>query len=306
MLTGKQPRIPCNLCAADDPTLRYQVNGWDIVRCCHCTLAYVSPLPDEAFLRNYYDQDFYQGAHKPAAYEDYLRDKDFHMQQFRDYWPLVCREIAEPGRVLDVGCAMGFFLEMARAEGWEAYGIDLSDFAASWARREMGLDVRTGTLLDVHFPSGYFDVVTMWSTVEHLVDPLATLVEAARVLRPGGLILITTGEVDGVLDNLSRGLCYWYEPPAHLYYFSIHALRAMLCKAGFDPVRVQGIELDPCMVAPFKRPILRPLNKWLPVNLRRWLRLSYRAGRYALEWLELAEPERIGNLMVALGRKPRE
>ena len=296
--------MPCNLCGADHARQRYQLNGWTIVSCEHCGLIYVNPMPDAETLRAFYTEEFFQGNRRPAGYADYLRDKGIHMRQFWDYWPLIRREFPSPGRVLDIGCALGLFLDMARAEGWGTVGVELSEFAAQWARNKLDLDVRTGTLRDVHLPKNSFDVVTLWATIEHLADPIGTLREAHRVLKPGGLILITTGEVEGILDKLSKGLCYWYEPPAHLYYFSTRTLRAMLQKAGFRTLRVQGVEMDSRMIGPFRRPTLHGLNRWLPGTGRLWLHLIYRLGCYALELVGLMPPQRVGNILVAVARKP--
>jgi 2-polyprenyl-3-methyl-5-hydroxy-6-metoxy-1,4-benzoquinol methylase len=296
--------VQCNLCGADDTSLRYQLNGWNIVSCQRCGLIYVNPMPNAETLRTFYTEDFFQGNRRPAGYADYLRDKGIHVRHFQAYWPLIRQEFPYPGRVLDIGCALGFFLDMARSQGWEAVGIELSEFAAQWARSKLGLDVQTGTLLDAHLPKDCFDVVTLWATIEHLADPIGTLREAHRVLKPGGVILITTGEVEGILDRLSKGLCYWYEPPAHLYYFTTRTLRAMLQKAGFRSLRVQGVEMAPGMIGPFRRPGLHGLNRWLPATGRLWLRLVYRFGCYALELIGLRSPQRVGNIMVALARKP--
>lgn len=298
-----QRYVQCNLCGADDTRQRYQLNGWNIVSCQRCGLIYVSPMPDVEFLRAFYTEEFYRGNQRLAGYADYLRDKEIHMLQFQAYWPLVRREFPTPGRVLDVGCALGFFLDMARAEGWETVGIELSEFAAQWARDNLGLDVRAGTLPDADFPQNSFDVVTLWATIEHLADPMATLKATYRVLKPNGLMLITTGEVEGVLDKLSKGPCMWYEPPGHLYYFSTRTLGAMLQRAGFCPMQVQGVELAPRIIGPIRRSSLHRINRWLPATGRRWLRLAYHAGCYALELLGLMPPRRIGNVMVALARK---
>lgn len=296
--------MPCNLCGADHTRQRYQLNDWTIVSCEHCGLIYVNPMPDAETLRTFYTEEFFQGSRRTAGYADYLRDKEVHVCHFQAYWPLIRREFPRPARVLDIGCAMGFFLDMARAEGWETVGIELSEFAARWARDRLRLDVRSGTFLDIHLPQDSFDVVTLWATIEHLADPIGTLREAHRVLKPGGLVLITTGEVEGILDRLSRGLCYWYEPPAHLYYFSIRTMRAMLQKAGFRTMRVQGLEMAPRMIGPFRRPELHGLNRWLPATGRLWLRLIYRLGCYVLELTGLMPPQRVGNILVAVARKP--
>jgi SAM-dependent methyltransferase len=146
-----------------------------------------------------------------------------------------------PGRLLDVGCSAGFFLACALAAGWEAQGVELSDDAAELARRR-GLDVVTGTIELAELAPRSFDVVTMWDVLEHVEDPLATLRQAAELLGDGGLLFVSTPNVDGLFPRFSYRLARlagrWPhpEPPRHLFQFSKATLGRFLREAGFETI----------------------------------------------------------------------
>src|SRR6266498_1686762 len=99
---------------------------------------------------------------------------------------------APKGRLLDVGCGTGIFLAVMRERGWRVAGLEPNEAWAAQLRRNLDLEVHTGTLERVPPTLGQFDVVTMLDVIEHLADPLAALAADRRVLRPGGLLVLTT------------------------------------------------------------------------------------------------------------------
>jgi SAM-dependent methyltransferase len=152
---------------------------------------------------------------------------------------------AQPGRLLDVGATAGFFVHAAASHGWDAHGIELSDDTASIARERYGLDVTTGRLEQVGLPSESFDAVTLWDIIEHVLDPLDTMRRVAAALKPGGIVAISTPNIDGLYPRASyrigRLIHHWpaVEPPAHLSQFSTRTLTDLLDRAGFDVVAVK-------------------------------------------------------------------
>jgi 2-polyprenyl-3-methyl-5-hydroxy-6-metoxy-1,4-benzoquinol methylase len=87
-------------------------------------------------------------------------------------------------RLLDIGCAAGFFLELASERGWQAEGVDVSEYATEYGKN-LGLKIFTGTLIEASFPDQYFDAVTMWDCLMHMPDPYGTMVEINRILKRG-------------------------------------------------------------------------------------------------------------------------
>jgi 2-polyprenyl-3-methyl-5-hydroxy-6-metoxy-1,4-benzoquinol methylase len=140
----------------------------------------------------------------------------------------------QSGRLLDVGCHTGIFLDVARRAGWETCGVEPSRWSAERARAR-GLTVVHSTLAEADFPEGSFDVVTMWDVIEHLADPYQELLRAQRLLRPNGLLALSTMNVDAWFPRLLGRRWPWYMQ-MHLYYFTPKTLRQMLERAGFRMV----------------------------------------------------------------------
>jgi 2-polyprenyl-3-methyl-5-hydroxy-6-metoxy-1,4-benzoquinol methylase len=147
------------------------------------------------------------------------------------------------GRLLDVGCSAASFLLVARDRGWDVAGLDVSAGAIEYAASVHGLDARVGTLEDTDHPDASFDVVTIFECIEHMRYPAAALHAANRVMRKGGLLAITTPNVDGLFPRVTYGLLgktigAWEHPtpPHHLYQFSRRTLAALLDHTGFRVV----------------------------------------------------------------------
>lgn len=215
-------------------------HGYRLVRCDSCHLVFVANPPTDAELERHYS--FASGYHVN------LRDDPESIEQRSRLAEEKVATIArhsEPGQLLDVGATAGFFVRAAAGRGWHAMGVELSDDTAKIAREQYGLDVRTGTLDDVELPGASFDAVTLWDVIEHVRDPRGMLERTAAALKPGGIVAITTPNLDGLYPRLSypvaRLLRYWpaVEPPAHLTQFSTRTLGDLLDRTGFDIVEVE-------------------------------------------------------------------
>lgn len=143
----------------------------------------------------------------------------------------------EKGNILDVGAGPGFFLSEASRRGWKVSGIEPAEWACNCAQRELGVDVvqQGDYRLLATFSPETLDVVTAFDVVEHLVDPAEFLVESRRVLRTGGLLVLTTPRFDSLLARCMRRKWYCIFP-AHLHYFSRASLRRLLSEHGFSVV----------------------------------------------------------------------
>jgi 2-polyprenyl-3-methyl-5-hydroxy-6-metoxy-1,4-benzoquinol methylase len=177
-------------------------------------------------------------AHLLAAYgavEDplYLAERDNRYRTFRR----VVRRLGAPAgrRLLDVGAYCGFFVDVAREAGFEAEGVELSQWAAAHAR-SLGLDVRTETLAQRLTAGRRYDVVTMWDVVEHFADPRRELRDAFELLRPGGRIHLSTIDTGSLVARLLGARWPWLMD-MHLVYFDRATLSALLEETGFRVLR---------------------------------------------------------------------
>jgi SAM-dependent methyltransferase len=201
-----------------------------IVRCQGCGLVYAEnegPAPTHL-----YDERYYKG----LVYADYLADRPaIHRNAARALGEL---EALAPGRrLLDVGCAAGFFLEAARQRGWSVEGVEVSAYASEHARRELGLEVRTGSVTDLDLGAARFDAVTLWDVIEHLDRPDLALRKIRSLLRPGGVLAISTGDRGSLVARATGRRWRLFADPTHLFFFDLGSLGRLLAAAGFRRVR---------------------------------------------------------------------
>jgi 2-polyprenyl-3-methyl-5-hydroxy-6-metoxy-1,4-benzoquinol methylase len=228
-------RPPCAVCGGNTYWPLVIRNGHQVVRCRACRLVYVSPRPRSRAPVDalYTDEAYSTGQVSKAVSVSRMREAAWRLDRLERY-------VSHRGRLLDVGCSAGSFLIAARARGWEVQGIDVSPAAVKHAHQAHGLDVSVGTLEESRLPPHSFDVVTVFECIEHMLDPRAALDAAAGLLRDGGLLVITTPNVDGFVPRitywtLGRTLGAWEHPtpPHHLYQFSRRTLTALLRGTGF-------------------------------------------------------------------------
>ncbi len=177
-------------------------------------------------------------------------DEKPHVKDFRDglVWLGLFKE--PPGKLLDIGCATGSFLSLAKETGWECFGVEISDYAASVARKKFSGDVFGGSFRDAHYPDNSFDVITMWDTIEHFQDPCGELQEAYRVLKADGLLLVNTPNEESFIRWMARLIyrmsfgmvkypinCLYHI--YHMYYFNITTMSLLLEKSGFQIVGIK-------------------------------------------------------------------
>lgn len=237
--------IDCNLCGSSERNVVYHYKedrfglGGDfkLVKCRGCGLIYLNPRPTRAEILEYY----------PSTYEPYNlaeSKKVSALAQWVQRYGLHrrCRAVAKwkkSGRLLDLGAATGSFLDVMRHYGdWELYGVELNDVAAEWARDRLGLKMFTGELAQASYPHNFFDVVTLWDVLEHLHDPRATLIEIGRILKPKGLLVLQVPNLDSLEARFFGRFWVGWDPPRHLYIFSLQILESLLEKIGFE---VKGI-----------------------------------------------------------------
>jgi SAM-dependent methyltransferase len=231
----------CVLCSADvEPAthLVWRKDGHDVVRCPSCGLVFRDRPPDEQALAGIYDEGYFRDdPSRPDrhGYADYLRDAPLHRANARRRLSLLATHAPVRGRLLDVGCAGGFFVDEARRAGWDASGVDVSAPMVDWARSELGVPVTLGTFAEAEVPAE-LDAVTMWDYIEHSVDARRDLTKARDELRPGGLIALSTGDVGSAVARLSGRRWHLLTPEHHNFFFDETTLRRLLEDTGFRVV----------------------------------------------------------------------
>jgi len=185
-----------------------------------------------------YGEDYFKG----KVYKNYIGERHYRLQLFQRKFSLIKRHIPKGGKLLDVGCATGLFLEVAERIGYEVFGVEISNYAAGRVTETLRSNVFMGELEKARFSDEYFDIVAMWDTLEHLPRPLEDLQEVNRILKTGGVIIIETLNVACLNAKILGPKWPLYAPPHHLFYFSLDTLSKLLLKGGFDIFEVEPIQ----------------------------------------------------------------
>ena len=235
---------PCVVCGTPHPTLQFKKDGHDMVRCGRCGCLYVGQDPASIDFNALYGEAYYTGG-SDAVFADYVGQERARRAQARRKLAVLRHlppRVARQGRLLDVGCAAGFFLAEAQRH-YEVQGVELSTWSSAFARERLQLPIFTGTLHQAALPADRFDVITLWDVIEHVPDPVPLLAEAARVLKPGGRLVLTTGDWGSAYAQRHGANWHLMTPPWHLTMFSRSTLAQSAARAGLRPVgwRSEGV-----------------------------------------------------------------
>ncbi|HPP12413.1 MAG TPA: class I SAM-dependent methyltransferase [bacterium] len=197
----------------------------------------VQPLPEQT--ASLYDRDYFQ--------RWYLSCADSRGQYLSGLFRSLKKYLPKPGRLLDVGCGTGIFLEVAARNGWQVLGEEISPFAVSWCRQH-GFTIAEGPLTEVKLPENSFDLVTFWDVLAHVPEAPQYLAAAGKLLKSGGLILVKTPCHQVSLFRMARLFSFTGKSrallhvPAQLHHFNSLSLARVLAGAGFKQVKIMEVK----------------------------------------------------------------
>ncbi|MFP4381158.1 MAG: methyltransferase domain-containing protein [Candidatus Sumerlaeia bacterium] len=266
-------KVPCPLCEScdcrpwrksPDRLLHRPEPAWTIVACRSCGTRYLNPRPtldslhlhypdryipyqinekaerrfrfadpdllsplDRAFMEDMLGYGAYAKKGDPHPAKPFTPDFDMSLSP-----PPPFRE--EGGRLLEIGCSHGLYLERVRELGWQVEGLEMDEAAAEYAREKRGLDVRQGLFQPGMFPADTYDAIAMWQVLEHVPDPLETLRELRRLIRADGCLLIGVPNTDGLISALTGGAYAYLDAPRHFTQFTRTSLTRFLETAEFE------------------------------------------------------------------------
>jgi len=278
---GTLESVPCNLCRSSHYVILYVGNSrvptrinaqefrctteslgkfTNIVQCRECGLIFENPREREITIESQY-----QEVEDPV----YEREVGGRIRTFSRLLDSLERSVPR-GRLLDVGCYTGIFLELAKQRGWQTLGIEPSAWAAAKAR-ERSLEVINLPFRKFQAESESFDLVTLWDVIEHLHDPLNELREIYRLLRPGGVLGLSTMDAGCVFARLAGRRWPWYTR-MHFYYFTRGTITRLLQAAGFRVLSIERHQRVVSMRYLIQKAFslvepLAPLGRWLGAPL---------------------------------------
>lgn len=236
--------IACDYCGNDQTSILYSgeelnephIKDCALVKCEHCGLMYLNPRPTVDEIGAFYPQDYrnFQGA---------IEDEKFALLRWmRNKKMVQRRKMVEKyskrksGRILDVGCSTGLFLNEMQKNNWHAQGVEPTPSAAEYAKKRFSLDIFQGFLEQSNYEEESFDVVTFWDVLEHSFSPRQDLKKTFQLLCTGGLVAINIPNWDSPDRKIFGPNWIGLDPPRHLYIFTRTSLDQLLIQTGFTPL----------------------------------------------------------------------
>jgi 2-polyprenyl-3-methyl-5-hydroxy-6-metoxy-1,4-benzoquinol methylase len=224
-MTTRRVHEHCLLC---ESTALQPLKGYErcaLVRCRGCGFVFVQWIATDRELKEHYTRTY---ADNTDSYEWLSPVTSKRFNQWLDRFEPSRRM----NRMLDVGCGVGHFLTHAKDRGWEVYGTEYPDNAVATCRAK-GITMHAGPLDAANYPPESFDVITWLGVVEHITNPGEDLAKMSRLLRPGGLLYLTTPNFDALSRLLLRSRWNVISYPEHLSYYTASALTRLLERHGF-------------------------------------------------------------------------
>lgn len=201
-----------------------------VVRCRNCTHVFCSPIPKDIY-KNY----------KDVIDNEYIKHqlaRELTAQQVL----LTIKRYVSSGTLLDVGCATGDFLTKAKEFGYSVEGVELSKWSSEIARKKGHRIYRERLQTFSHRFSGRYDIVTLWGVIEHFENPIQEMKYIKSLLKPGGFIVVWTGDVNGLMSHL-LGRRWWYWQGQHIQYFTKKSLNYLAKSFGFQYITTKSYPL---------------------------------------------------------------
>jgi 2-polyprenyl-3-methyl-5-hydroxy-6-metoxy-1,4-benzoquinol methylase len=229
----------CQVCGSSERSLKFEDGPYQIYTCSSCTFVYVTPRLTGQALLDVYNETYWKSDNpKERGYADYAKESALYLKTYKKRMKLVSKWLPQSGRILDVGCAAGYFLRVAQQHGHDVHGVELSEAISQAAIQSLGSDrVYNGFLDDAVEARGWqphsFDLITIWDVIEHVPDPQALLSSILKLIKPGGKLLLETQNVESRLANKLGKRWHHYKHDEHLYHFNPQTIDRLLSDCGY-------------------------------------------------------------------------
>lgn len=224
----------CAVCNFTEFLFLFKKNGFALNKCRNCSFVFVNPRPEEKALLSYYNEDFFKGRMKfPGRWtKNYCEGTAAYTGRSKKALAKIA-QYKNGGKLLDVGCGLGYLIEEARNNGWEVMGLEISDYAIRQCKKK-NLNVKRGQIEKLGGFSSFFDVIVAQDVLEHVFKPEEFLGKVNNLLKINGLLVLELPNNSSLKTNLLGKEWGEYIPPVHLNFFDKNNLSQILEKHGFE------------------------------------------------------------------------
>ena len=231
----------CPACYRDNAKTSYQNRQMIYKLCQYCGLEWKRRIPSQHQLnRIYNDEYFFQetdcGLEK--GYADYEMFSDMYIRYFTNMIKKISRFKSENEILIDIGCGPGIFLDIAKKCGYQVIGVDVSTEVVNMVKKKYNVRVIKGEFPQVKINNDNVGVITAFQTIEHVRNPLILLQSIYRTIKPGGLVVMTTLNLDSVWRKIMGRKWFSYLHDEHLHYWNPKSLKTIFKRAGFSKIQI--------------------------------------------------------------------
>lgn len=217
----------CPVCESSVGKEIFCKNGFRHNRCQSCNMVYVNPVLNEERLHSFYqnEESYTRVLLNENQLEMDIKKFNYGMDIIEEYMPA-------KGKLLDVGCGPGISLKVAKERGWDVQGIEFNTWCIKNIRN-MNIPVVDQPLKEVGFPENYFECVTLWTVLEHVMEPGELLADIFKVLSPGGILLLLVPNLDSLANRILHEKSTTFSGDSHVNLFNAQSISRLLKKSGF-------------------------------------------------------------------------
>jgi 2-polyprenyl-3-methyl-5-hydroxy-6-metoxy-1,4-benzoquinol methylase len=219
-------------------------NSYDLLECDQCEIAMLNPFPSDLELGKLYSSGNYR-ATKGKRF-GHIIETLIHLGRIKKRKRI--HQFAKVGKILDIGCGRGLFLDVMRRGGWDVIGTEFNEETASHVTKAYGLKVFPGDIIQHKLKTESIDAININQVLEHLKNPDKILAESFRLLRKGGVLIISVPDLRSPQFALGKENWFLLDLPFHLFHFTEEGLSKLLRKNQFKVKHIKRFSLE---ITPF-------------------------------------------------------
>lgn len=222
----------CPVCDNDDSRLIFSKSGGNYCKCNQCNMVFTNPVfTDEALYEYYTNLETGQGE---IVENESLFYREIYSKGLRSI-----EKIKKDGRILDIGCSTGFFLDIAKESGWKTYGLELG-LEEEKVATSKGHNVHTCTIEQANFPHK-FDIITLWDVFEHIPEPYSYFKQLSKILKSDGLIFMQIPNASALAPKILQNKCKMFDGVEHCNLYSDKTIKLVINNSGFTLQAMESV-----------------------------------------------------------------
>ena len=228
----------CEFCNSNKISLEYCIKDDSIYKCNRCGIMFSDFDKEKSKLL--YNKSYYSSDDNNEGYSNYNGMSVTHKSTFEKRLDFIERNYKEGGLVLDFGCALGHFCEVAKNRNWNVIGSDINTYAAEFVKKKYNVDTFICDISNPPIKNNIADLVCLYDLIEHVPNPKKSLKAIKNILKDDGILHIVTPDSNSISSIIFGRYWFHYKPKEHLFYFNKHNLSKILKQMGYNILKVRS------------------------------------------------------------------